>query len=238
MRGHGIMGTVAARGGGEAHEDNEHEGNKAEDIEFTWEGPKETVADTPETKTVKMSEMREDIRESVKKITREAREQMRAQVQLVPLVKHDEHGNVVPCEGGLLAEILKTTVHKTEPVANKFVGIFYDPKLSGEPSCRPQVRTCGVRDAYKDLITAMLKRRGEQEDPIGANDLYFLLDGSKGPSQTQFMKPFRQRRRSRSSRFSVRRKACCDATRRSEGWERSRSTKACVSSAALRCQCP
>ena len=42
------------------------------------------------------------------------------------------------------------------------------------------MRTCGVRETYKDLITAMLKRNGEQEDLIGVNDLYFLLDGSKG----------------------------------------------------------
>ena len=179
-----------AGGGGEAQEDNEPEGNKADEIEFTWEEPKETGGDTPETKTVKMSEMREDVRESVQKITRDARVQMRAQVQLVPLVKHDEHGNAVPYAGGLLAEILKTTVHKTEPVANKFVGIFYDPKLSGEPNGRPQVRTCGVRETYKDLITAMLKRHGEPEDPIGMNDLYFLLDGSKLPNQAQLMKPF------------------------------------------------
>ena len=113
-----------AGGGGEAHEDNEHEGNKADEIEFTWVEPKETAGDTPETKTVKMSEMSEDVRESVQKITRDARVQMRAQVQLVPLVKYDEDGNEVPYAGGLLAEILKTTVHKTEPVANKIVGIF------------------------------------------------------------------------------------------------------------------
>ena len=179
-----------AGGGGEAQEDNEHEGNKADEIEFTWEEPKETAGDTPETKTVKMSEMRPDIRESVQQITRDARMQMRAQVQLVPLVKHDEDGNEVPCAGGFLAEILKTTVHKTEPVANKFVLIFYDPKLSGEPNGRPQVRTCGVRETYKDLITVMLKRHGEPEDPIGMNDVYVLLDGSKPSSHGQLMKPF------------------------------------------------
>ena len=36
----------------------------------------------------------------------------------------------------------------------------------------------------------MLKRHGEPEDPIGMNDLYFLLDGSKVPNQAQLMKPF------------------------------------------------
>ena len=70
------------------------------------------------------------------------------------------------------------------------MGIFYDPKMSGEPNCRPQVRTCGVRDNSKDLITTILKRNGEEDDPIGANDIYFLLDGSKGPSVGQLMKPF------------------------------------------------
>ena len=108
-----------AGGGGEAHEDNEHEGNTADEIEFTWEGP--NASDMPGTKTVKMSEMCEDVRESVQKITMEARMQMRAQVQLVPLVKHDEHGNEVAYAGGLLAEIFKTTAHKTKPVANKYV---------------------------------------------------------------------------------------------------------------------
>ena len=90
--------------GGEAHEDNEHEGNKADEIEFTWEEPKETAGDTPETKTVKMSEMRAGAAS--------------------PLAKYDEHGNEVPYAGGLLAEFLKTTVHETEPVANTFVGML------------------------------------------------------------------------------------------------------------------
>ena len=51
------------------------------------------------------------------------------------------------------------------------------------------VRTCSVRDMYKDIINMMLKRNGEPEDPIGVNDVYLLLDGSKVPNQAQFMRP-------------------------------------------------
>ena len=134
--------------------------------------------------------MPEEVRECVCKITTNAHVQMRAQIQFLPMVTHDEHGEEKKYEGGLLADILKATVHKTKPVANKFVGIFYDPKMSGEPNCRPQVRTCGVRDTYKDLIAAILKRNGEDGDPIGANDIYFLLDGCKGQSLSNLMKPF------------------------------------------------
>ena len=39
------------------------------------------------------------------------------------------------------------------------------------------VRTCSVRDMYKDIINMMLKRNGEPEDPIGVNEVYFLLAG-------------------------------------------------------------
>ena len=141
-----------AGGGGEAHEDNEHEENNADEIEFTWEEPKETAGDTPEKKTVKVSEMPEEVRANVFKITTNARVQMRAQIPFLPMVTHDEHGEEKKYEGGLLADCLKTTVHKTKPVANKSVGIFYDPKMSGEPDCRPQVRTCGVRQNYKDCL--------------------------------------------------------------------------------------
>ena len=42
-----------------------------------------------------MSEMPEEVRESVFKIITNARVQMRAQVQLLPMVPHDEHGNEV-----------------------------------------------------------------------------------------------------------------------------------------------
>ena len=52
------------------------------------------------------------------------------------------------------------------------------------------VRTCSVRDMYKDIINMMLKRNGEPEDPIGVNEVYFLLDGSKVPNQAQLMRPF------------------------------------------------
>ena len=72
----------------------------------------------------------------------------------------------------------------------KLVGIFYDPKLAGEPTHLPMVRTSPVRDNYPSLIDTVLKRHAKQGDPIGPHDAFFLFDTNKKTALTSLLAPF------------------------------------------------
>ena len=118
-------------------------------------------------KSVKTSEMDANTREDIQRVTKEARVQLRAQVQLLSQLVDDERKttHVQREEGGILAELLKTAAAKAPAADGKLVGIVYDPKLAGEPTHRPMVRTCPVRDNYPSLIETVLKRHPPRGRP-------------------------------------------------------------------------
>ena len=97
-----------------------------------------------------MSEMREDVRENVQKITRNARVQMRAQVQFLPWVKHDEHGNEEAYAGGeLLAEILVRgrTDHKKGSDCNSNSSDSIGKNNNSNESCNNNTTTTNNRSS-------------------------------------------------------------------------------------------
>ena len=68
--------------------------------------------------------------------------------------------------------------------------IFYDPKLGGEPTRRPNLRTAFVKDQYGELVKLVLKRHHVEGDPIGVNDAFLLFDTNKQTTKTKIMEPF------------------------------------------------
>ena len=70
------------------------------------------------------------------------------------------------------------------------MGLFYVPKLAGEPTHRPMVRTSPVRDNYPCLIDTVLKRHAQQGDPIEPNDAFFLFNTSTARALAWLLGPF------------------------------------------------
>ena len=68
--------------------------------------------------------------------------------------------------------------------------MFYDSKLSGEPTHRPKIRTCPLRDKYAQLMQTMLMRNGLEDDQLAPTDAFFLLDTNKAPTRQLLMEPF------------------------------------------------
>jgi len=135
-----------------------------------------------------------DTRAEVKRICNDARLQLRAQVQLVP--------NLVPdlvspdsfvkrnTDNDLFSELMKSAVFRAVAPEGKVVAVFFDPKLAGEATHRPNLRTCTVRQSYAELVKTVLKRNLAEDDPIGPNDAFFLLDTNKQPAKQKLMEPF------------------------------------------------
>ena len=108
-------------------------------------------------KLVKLTELDEESQAIINTIVKDSRLQLRAQVVFVPqsLPKDD------------LRDELCRAPAAAQPTTG-FVGIFYDPKLSGEPMYRPGLRTAGVRDdTYASLIKIILNRHSIQATEIG-----------------------------------------------------------------------
>ncbi len=72
------------------------------------------------------------------------------------------------------------------------MGIFYDPKLSGEPNHRPALRFATVRnETYANLMQPVLQRhRMEGSTELTDGDLYFLMDGKKTGCHSELLRPF------------------------------------------------
>ena len=64
-----------------------------------------------------------------------------------------------------------------------FVGIFYDPKVAGESSCRPHLRVPNLRQGHiRKLISSTLKVKDPNGDVLTPGDLYFIFDAGKAGS--------------------------------------------------------
>ena len=76
---------------------------------------------------------------------------------------------------------LRGSPSPSDPSASKYIGTFYDPKLSGEGNHRPQLRVPPLQDeSFKRLAELARSRFGvEVGDDIPEGDLYFLFDGGK-----------------------------------------------------------
>ena len=110
--------------------------------------------------------MDEESQNVVNTIIHDSRLQFRAQVVFLPqsLPKDD-----------LRDELCRAPAGAQPLLKEGFVGICFDPKLSGEPICRPGLRTATVRDdTYANLIKIILNRNGIQANEIGERDVFFL----------------------------------------------------------------
>jgi len=144
--------------------------------------------------TVKASAVHEGPkREMLESIIANTRQHIEAQIQLVVQEPDEPHPH------GLHAEIMATPVGKlrgspspADPASSKYIGVFYDPKLSGEANHRPQLRVPPLRyEPFKRLIELARGRFGpEVGDDIPDGDLYFLFDGGKMGNQVELLKPF------------------------------------------------
>ncbi len=64
--------------------------------------------------------------------------------------------------------------------SQKYVGIFYDPKVAGESTVRPHLRCPNFRPQHmKKLIGVALKLKDDEGEAIDEGDLYFVCDGGK-----------------------------------------------------------
>ena len=72
-----------------------------------------------------------------------------------------------------------------DPAKSKYIGVFYDPKVSGEANHRPMQRVPPLRvelvRRLLDLAKVPLWVSGGDGVPEG--DLYFLFDGGKSGNQ-------------------------------------------------------
>ncbi len=147
-----------------------------------------------ERKIISLRSLPDEKQVTVERITSEARTNITAQIQLLPQVRGEQPFDAA----AFMAAFLTTPVGNTRGDTAKptYIAIYYDPKLSGEPSHRPNIRTATVRDStYKDLIKCIMDARGAKEGTIADGDVYFLLDGGKVPGMSGLMSPFQHRKK-------------------------------------------
>jgi hypothetical protein len=116
-------------------------------------------------------------REMLDSIILNTRQLIEAQIQMVVQEPVEPHPH------GLHAAIMATPVgnlrgspNPDDPASSKYIGVFYDPKLSGEANHRPQLRVPPLRyELFKRLIELARGRFGpEVGDDIPEGDLCFL----------------------------------------------------------------
>ncbi len=117
-------------------------------------------------KLVKLTELDEESQAVVNTIVKDSRIQLRAQVGFVTQDSSRDDLRDELCQAPALDSLKTSTIG--------FVGIFFDPKLSGEPLYRPGLCTASVReDTYTNLIKVILNRHGVATNEIGERDVFF-----------------------------------------------------------------
>ena len=132
-------------------------------------------------------------REILESIVANTRQTMNAQICLI---SQDPE----PSPHGLFAAMMETPACKLrgspnekDPSQSKYVGVVYDPKVSGEANHRPQLRVPPLRiENCKRLIELARGRFGQEvgDDDLPEGDLYFVLDGGKSGNTAELLKPF------------------------------------------------
>ena len=117
-------------------------------------------------------------REMLESIIANTRQHIEAQIQLV--VQEPD----TPRPHGLHAAVMETPVGQlcgspcpSDPSASKYIGVFYDPKVSGQANHWPQLRVPPMRyESFKRLIEFARIRFGvEVGDDIPEGDLYLFV---------------------------------------------------------------
>ena len=137
-------------------------------------------------------------REMLDSIIHNTRQNIAAQVTLIAQEPNKPHPH------GLHATIMGSPLGKLrgiprpqDPAKSKYIGVFYDPKVSGEANHRPMQRVPPLRvELVRRLLDIAKSRFGSQEgDGVPEGDLYFLFDGGKSGNQADLLKPFQSKQK-------------------------------------------
>ena len=137
-------------------------------------------------------------REMLDSIIHNTRQNIAAQVTLIaqePNTPHP-HGLHATIMGSPLGK-LRGIPRPQDPAKSKYIGVFYDPKVSGEANHRPMQRVPPLRaELVRRLLDLAKSRFGSQEgDGVPEGDLYFLFDGGKSGNQAELLKPFQSKQK-------------------------------------------
>ena len=137
-------------------------------------------------------------REMLDSIIHNTRQNIAAQVTLIAEEPSKPHPY------GLHATIMGSPLGKLrgiprpqDPAKSKYIGVFYDPKVSGEANHRPMQRVPPLRaELVRRLLDLAKSRFGSQEGGgVPEGDLYFLFDGGKSGNQAELLKPFHSKQK-------------------------------------------
>ena len=123
--------------------------------------------------------MREDNRRVVDAIMRVTLDTLQEQIRFIVL---DD-----PDQGAMHAKFMKSPMATANSSGmSEHVGIFFDVKLSGEPSCQPAQLVSPVRkELYENLIKMAIRRKNQDPRELPDGDLYFIFDGGKRSAATR-----------------------------------------------------
>jgi hypothetical protein len=116
---------------------------------------------------------------------------MEAQIQLL---SHEDEANLI----GLHAAIMATSIGKLRglprpdnPALSKYIGVFFNPKVSRETNHRPQLRIPPLPvEPFTRLIQPAKNRFMEEGEEIPEGDLRVMCDGGRFSSSQELLKCF------------------------------------------------
>ena len=80
----------------------------------------------------------------------------------------------------VMEKLLRSSVGKERAnVVDSYTAVFHDPKLSGEPTHRPNIRTAPLRAEYGHHINKVSTRFQAELEALPVGDAYFLFDNGK-----------------------------------------------------------
>ena len=133
-----------------------------------------------ERQVVHMGDVPDEKRAQLESSCANARTHLRANVEL------DVMG-----DAKFLENLMRSSVGKERANGvDSYTAVFYDPKLSGEPTHRPNIRTAPLRAECGQNIKKVIARCATEPDTLPVGDAYFLFDNGKSGNYPELMKPF------------------------------------------------
>ena len=170
-------------GGDEVHAElpmDEREPGELEELKFTL-NVATTDGAAAERQVVNMGDVPDDKRAQLESACANARTHLRSNVELDAM----EDGATV------MEKLLRSSVGKERANGvDSYTAIFFDPKLSGEPTHRPNIRTAPLRAEYGNNTKKVIARFQAEPEALPVGDAYFLFDNGKSGNYPELMKPF------------------------------------------------
>ena len=137
-------------------------------------------------------------RQIVESIIANTQQHIAAQICLLPVSPLEPH------KGGLQKAVMQTALGKikaivdeSDPGKSKYIGIFYDTKVTGEANSKPHLRVPPLRpEPFKRLIElARTRDTADDDETISDGDMFFLLDGGRQGNQHEILRPFQGKKK-------------------------------------------